>query len=89
MICRKSADSGNVQQTVTLLSHGGGRWFEPSIVHLSKVLFCRKNVEALVDLIFRTDASTVSSEEEFAIVRRALAGVLVATTLDSTAGCTG
>lgn len=40
--------------------------------------------EALVDLIVRTDDSTVGSEEEFAIVRRALADVLVAKALDPT-----
>ncbi len=32
-ICRNSASSRNLQQTIVLPSHGRGRWFEPSIAH--------------------------------------------------------
>jgi hypothetical protein len=31
---REIASSRNLQQTIVLPSHGRGRWFEPSIVHL-------------------------------------------------------
>jgi len=44
LICRYFANSRNPQQTIVLPSHGRGRWFEPSIAHLEKVAFCRRNV---------------------------------------------
>ena len=38
-ICSNFAQSRNLQQTIVLLSHGRGRWFEPSIAHFKKCNF--------------------------------------------------
>src|SRR5215204_3106179 len=43
-ICRHFANSRTLRQTITLPSHGRGRWFEPSIAHSSFSCICRRNV---------------------------------------------
>ncbi len=45
LICRYFANSRNLQQSIALTSHGRGRWFEPSIAHSRKVVFCSINAE--------------------------------------------
>jgi hypothetical protein len=42
-ICRNSASSRNLQQTIALPSHGRGRWFEPSIAHFKSPANGRKS----------------------------------------------
>jgi hypothetical protein len=43
-ICGSFASSGNLQETIILLSHGRGRWFEPSIAHSRKAPLCSINL---------------------------------------------
>jgi hypothetical protein len=68
-ICRNSASSGNVQQTIALPSHGRGRWFDPSIAHSQKALFAGKTLskgEHHVQLI----ASLCSSRDPLQVEHR-------------------
>jgi hypothetical protein len=41
-ISRCFASSRNPWHNITLHSHGRGRWFEPSIAHSEKILYCRE-----------------------------------------------
>ena len=42
VFCRDFEISRNLQQTIALLSHGRGRWFDPSIAHSGKYRFAGK-----------------------------------------------
>ena len=58
LICRCFAHSGNRQQCIVLLSHGRGRWFEPSIAH-SKISCKRKKNTATYICTLELRAATV------------------------------
>jgi hypothetical protein len=45
-VCRYFWTVVNNHDVMDLPSHGRGRWFEPSIAHSQKVLFCRQNEPA-------------------------------------------